>query len=267
MNQILQDRVSLVTRASGGIGAGIARILASAGGTVVVAHLPRDDERVKSEALAGEITANGATAVAVPLDVTNPGSIASCIGAVLSRFTRVDILVNNAGLMQTTAGLETSANDFDTRHAVNVKGVWAMSVGCSHHLKTGGHGRIINVSSGAGRRGSADLPAYSASKAALINLTQSLATALAPQGVTVDAVCPGFIWTEMCEGFLRLPRADGPLHVHGEDQLREWAHNEIPMGRPQTAEDVGHAVAFLASAHAANITGQSLNVDGGLMMN
>lgn len=267
MSGTLAGKVAIVTGASGGIGAGIAKVLAAAGADIALSHYPERSERARCESTAAEIAAAGGTAVAVPLDVTEPGSIDACVKAAIGRFSRLDILVNNAGVMQATSWLDTSAQDFDRCHSVNLKGVWVMSVAVVPHLRAAGDGRIVNISSGAGRRGSPDMPAYSASKAALISLTQSLAAALAPDGITVNAVCPGIIWTPMCEGFFRLPRPRGGYDVEDEETFLEWSSKAIPLRRPQTAEDVGHAVAFFASPAARNITGQSLNVDGGLMMN
>jgi NAD(P)-dependent dehydrogenase (short-subunit alcohol dehydrogenase family) len=266
-NLDLAGKVAIVTGASRGIGEGVATALAAASARVLVAHLPERDDEDAAERIVEAIERRGGAARSCPLVLPDRASIARAVAVCLSHFSRVDILVNNAGVMQRTAGLATSEEDFDRCHAVNLKGAWAMSHACVPHLKAAGEGRIVNISSGAGRRGSANLPAYCASKAALISLTQSLSSALAADNITVNAVCPGVILTPMSESFARITRFPDRREEDDVAAMVAWSKREIPLGRMQTPADVGHAVTFLASPDARNITGQALNVDGGLMMN
>jgi meso-butanediol dehydrogenase/(S,S)-butanediol dehydrogenase/diacetyl reductase len=263
----LSGKVAIVTGASRGIGEGIAVVLATAGAHVLVTHLPDADDQHAAGQVVKTIETEGRTGRSCPLELPDPDSISRCVTACLDHFGRIDILVNNAGVMQRSSGLATSIEDFDRCHEVNLKGVWAMSQACIPHLKAAGEGRIVNVSSGAGRRGSPNLPAYCASKAAVISLTQSLASALAADNITVNAVCPGIILTPMSEAFAKITPFPERRHADDTAAMVEWSEKEIPLGRMQTAADIGYAVAFLASRHARNITGQALNVDGGLMMN
>jgi NAD(P)-dependent dehydrogenase (short-subunit alcohol dehydrogenase family) len=263
---LLEGKVALITGASRGIGASIAKILSTNGADVAVAFYPSAVDRSGAETVIDEVKALDGNGFALPIDVTDPLSVRACVDHVVSRFGRLDILVNNAGVMQRSAGPDTTLRDFDRCHAVNLQGVWTTTQACVSHLRASGEGRIVNISSGAGRRGSAMIPAYSVSKAAVISLTQSLATMLAPDNITANVVCPGIVWSPMCEEFFGLMGT--PDHQSAsEETLLAWSRANIPLGRPQSADDVGHAVAFFASSGARNITGQALNVDGGLMMN
>lgn len=260
----LESKTVLITGGGQGIGRGIALAMASAGADVVVTHLPTPNDSAQAEGVAGDVRALGHRSFAVPLNVTDAQSIHSALAGLFDRISGIDILVNNAGVMQRSAGLNTTDEDFDLCHAVNVKGVWNVTHAVLPHFKDRGVGCVINISSGAGRRGSPDLPAYSASKAAVISITQSLALALGPYNVNVNCVCPGIVWTPMCEQFAGL--FDPSAGQDPRQTLEEIWRPTIPLRRLQTAEDVGHAVVFLASSGAKNITGQSLNVDGGLVM-
>ncbi|MEM9177267.1 MAG: SDR family oxidoreductase, partial [Myxococcota bacterium] len=145
---------------------------------------------------------------------------------------------------------------------------WSMTRALVPHMKTRGGGRIVNIASIAGRKGGTPLPAYAASKAGAISLTQSLASELGPDDITVNAICPGLLWTPMwekLEGMLR-GTEDGEI-VDQRAAFDAHLAANCPLQREQTPEDIGHAVAFLASDLARNITGQALNVDGGLEMN
>jgi meso-butanediol dehydrogenase/(S,S)-butanediol dehydrogenase/diacetyl reductase len=263
----LSGRVAIVTGASRGIGEGIAVALASVGARVLVTHLPDPEDEGAAKEVVDRIEKEGGAARCSALRLPYPASIAECVAECLRQFSRIDILVNNAGVMQRSSGLATSDEDFDRCYDVNLKGVWAMSQACIPYLKAAGEGRILNISSGAGRRGSANLPAYCASKAAVISLTQSLASALASDNITVNAICPGIILSTMSKAFARI--TSFPNRQHGDDveAMVAWSEREIPLGRMQTPADIGHVATFMASALARNITGQALNVDGGVIMN
>ena len=261
------DKVALVTGGGQGIGAAIARRLAGSGARVFVTHLPSAGETEAAGRTVGAIRADGGEIVAGVLELPDQGSAAACAAEIEKRFGRLDILVNNAGVMQRVSGLATSVDDFERCFAVNHLGIWTMTKACLPLLRSAGAARVVNISSGAGRRGSANLPAYGASKAAAISLTQSLAEALAPFAITVNAVCPGVLLTPMSRSFADIVPFPGRTTADNTSAMIEWSETLIPLGRMQDAEDVAHAVAFFASSGARNITGQSLNVDGGLMMN
>jgi NAD(P)-dependent dehydrogenase (short-subunit alcohol dehydrogenase family) len=248
----LAGRTSLVTGAAQGIGLGIALELAKEGSQVVLADLAVDQARAAAE----DIERLGQRALAVLLDVTHEGSVEQCVATAIERFPRLDILVNNAGVHCEKLARTSTVDHFRQCFDVNLYGVWRMTQALIPHCRANGDGRIINIASINGRKPWAETPAYSASKAALINLTQSLATTLGPDRITVNAVCPGGVMTHMAELFTR-DRSTLP-----EDIIRSRA-----LKRMLEAEDVGQAVVFFASGRARNITGQALNVDGGTVMN
>jgi NAD(P)-dependent dehydrogenase (short-subunit alcohol dehydrogenase family) len=248
----LSNRVALVTGAAQGIGLGIALELAKAGSRIVVA----DRDLPKAEGAVAELHNSGATAIAVAVDVTNAASVNGCVRAALEQFSAVDVLVNNAGIHCEKLGQPSTEEHFHRCLDVNLVGVWRMTQALVPHFKARREGKIINIASIDGRKPWAQTPAYSASKAALINLTQSLAIDLGVHNINVNAVCPGGVMTGMADAFQR----DFPA-------LRDHIINSRPLKRALSPEDVGKAVLFFASSHAANITGQALNVDGGAVMN
>ena len=267
MMNSLADKTALITGASQGIGKGIACELAIAGANIVITYFDNPTDHENAESTIAQIQSLGGNAIAVAADVTQETSIKQCVELTVSHFSGLDILINNAGVMQQTKGLHTPVEEFSRCHTININGTWRMAIACAPHLKACGEGRIINISSGAGRRGSADLPAYSASKAAMISLTQSLALALAPDNITVNTLCPGVIWTPMCQTFAGLMEGVDSENAVNKEKFIQDIKETIPLQRPQTAEDIGHAVVFFASSGAKNITGQALNIDGGINMN
>ena len=174
----VNGKIALVTGGGEGIGRGITMQLAEAGAQLVVGHESTPTAISRADSVVRKIRSLGCQATAVAVDVTCRVSIRSALDEILARMTKIDILVNNAGVMQQNVGMQTSDEDFDHCFAVNVKAAWCLSQEIIPHFLAGGEGRIVNIASGAGRRGLPDIPAYSASKAALINLTQSLAAAL-----------------------------------------------------------------------------------------
>lgn len=262
----LQGKVALVTGGGQGIGRGIVLELAAAGADVVITHLPTPADRERAQTMAGEVVEMGRRAFPVPMDIAERASVGDGLREVFVRAGKLDILVNNAGVMQRESGLETSAAEFDRCYSVNLRGIWHLAQELVPRFKSQRSGKVINISSTAGRRGTSELPAYCASKAAVINLTQSLALALAPHDVNVNAVCPGIVWTPMSEqyaGVMEHRAAGDPVDM---PQFLEPIRRTIPLQRVLTAQDIGHAVVFLASDRARNITGQTLNVDGGFVM-
>ena len=200
----LAGRVAIVTGGASGIGRGIAVELLRAGATIVIA----DMDISKGEALARDMSPRGEGAMAVHLDVTSNDSVRRCIEEVVERTSQIDILVNNAGVFQSDLGLGLDGDGFNRCLDVNLTGIWRVTREVVPHLRLRGGGRVINIASTGGRRGIGFAPAYCASKAGVINLTQSLASALGADGINVNAVCPGAISTAMREGIVAL----GPDH-------------------------------------------------------
>jgi NAD(P)-dependent dehydrogenase (short-subunit alcohol dehydrogenase family) len=225
-----------------------------------VALVDRDERRL------AELTDIG---VPVSADVTSAASAAAAMALVKERLGRLDILVNNAGIQSATLGMpftNQSAADWQRVYDVNTIGTFQMSQAASTHLLESGHGAIVNVASVSGRSGFQTDPAYGASKAAVLNLTQAMARDLAPS-VRVNAVCPGMVFTPFYAAQQKAAMAQGVTRAEtAEEYFDEKARRLIPMARGQRPDDIAAATVFLCSALAANITGQALNVDGGLVM-
>lgn len=256
----LDGKVAIVTGGSRGIGASIARRFARDGAAVVVAA-----NEASVAAVAESIRAEGGRATSIVADVTSAADVARIYDLAEADFGRVDISVQNAGVI-TIARIEAMTEaEWDRVMAVNTKGVFlCCQAAIARMRKHGGGGRLINTASGQARQGFIFTPHYAASKFGVIGITQSLAKEVAKEGITVNAFCPGIIETDMWAyndeawGKLMGNYAPGAL-------MAEWVEN-IPMGRAGTGEDVAGLVAFLAGADAAYITGQTINVDGGLIM-
>jgi NAD(P)-dependent dehydrogenase (short-subunit alcohol dehydrogenase family) len=247
----LDGQAALVTGAAQGIGRGIALELARAGSRVMIA----DRDMARAHATAEEMQAQGFEVVASQVDVTDETSIVRCVQAALARFGRIDILVNNAGIHCEKVGEVSTVEQFNRCLDVNLLGVWRMTQALLPHFKAHGAGRIVNVASINGRKPWADTPGYSASKAGVINLTQSLAMQLGAANINVNAVCPGGVMTGMADAF-----TDDRTAME-----QEIVQSRI-LKRALLPEDIGHAVVFLASSQARSITGQALNVDGGTVL-
>ncbi len=259
----LDDRVAIVTGGGRGIGRGIVLALAHAGADVAIA----DVDLESAEATAKEVESRGRRALVVRADVAQESSVAEAVARTLAELGRVDVLVNNAGVVQDAIGDATTEADFDRCHAVNVKGIWNATRAVLPHFRERGGGKVVNIASIAGRSGANGLAPYSASKAAAISLTQSLASELGPENVNVNAVCPGLLWTPMWEKLEGIFREnDDPAVVNERAAFDAYIQSRCPLRREQTPEDIGHAVVFLVSDAARNITGQALNVDGGIIM-
>ena len=189
-------KTALVTGGARGIGRGIAHVLASNGADVVVADIIQDEARE----VATEVEARGRQAIASDVDVTDQDSVDRMVQDAIDRFGQIDILVNNAGVVGAPGWeerQETSEEDWDLSYEVNVKGMVRVTSAVSGHMKQRKYGKIINVSSVAGRKGGPFSPAYGVSKAGVISFTQSTASELAPYDINVNAICPGLIWTPM----------------------------------------------------------------------
>jgi NAD(P)-dependent dehydrogenase (short-subunit alcohol dehydrogenase family) len=247
----LQGQNALVTGAAQGIGRGIALELARAGCRVVIA----DRDLARAQAAAQAMQTAGLEVIALLVDVTDATSIHECVQAAIARFGRIDILVNNAGIHCEKLGETSTVEQFNRCLDVNLLGVWRMTQALVPHFEAHGTGRIVNVASINGRKPWADTPGYSASKAAVINLTQSLAMQLGAANINVNAVCPGGVMTAMADA----------LTTDLAALEREIVESRL-LKRPLLPEDIGHAVVFFASPKARSITGQALNVDGGTVL-
>ena len=264
----LTGRTAMVTGGASGIGRGISLVLAGQGAGIVVADLNPQG----AEAVAAEVAELGRESMSIALDVTEPSSIDAVTEAVMGRFSKIDILVNNAGVAGASGWDErqrANIDDWDYTYQVNLRGVALMSDAVVPHMMERRSGKIINIASIAGRQGSPTITHYNASKAGVISLTQGLATRLAPYNINVNAICPGLLWTPLWERLAARNRS-------GDEQLSDLTERQVfekrvaestPLGREQTPEDIGKLAAFLASEDACNITGQAINVDGGLRMN
>ena len=246
---MLKDKVALVTGASRGIGREIAQTLAAYGASVIVNYNGSKD---RADEVVEMISAAGGKAIAVKADVAKAEEIARLFEEAQAAFGRIDILVNNAGITRDNLILKMSEEEYDTVLDTNLKGAFLCMKHAAKIMLRQKNGRIINISSISGIAGNAGQANYCAAKAGLIGLTKSLAKELGSRGITVNAVAPGFIETEITEKL--------------SEQVKEGMLAQIPLKRAGSVKDIAEAVAFLASERAAYITGQTLSVNGGMAM-
>ena len=244
----LKDKIALVTGAGRGIGREIAVKLAQNGADVALVDLGTDDV----EQVALEIREMGRQALALQGNVADSASVEEFIKKAVSELGRIDILVNNAGITRDTLLMRMKEEDWDAVIDVNLKGTFLCTKVVSKIMMKQRFGRIINIASVIGLMGNAGQSNYGASKAGIIGFTKSAARELASRNITVNAVAPGFIATVMTD-------------VLSED-VKERLQQEIPLGRIGTPDDIANAVVFLASELASYITGQTIAVDGGMVM-
>jgi NAD(P)-dependent dehydrogenase (short-subunit alcohol dehydrogenase family) len=253
----LDGKVAFVTGASRGIGEAIARRFAAEGARVTLAA--RD--LVACERIAADINRGGGDALAIGCDVTLAVSFSSAIAETVARRGRIDILVNNAGLGGPTPLDDPDDSRWNSIIATNLTAVFRVTREAAPFIPQGG--RIINLSSVVGRFGVAGLSAYSASKHGVIGLTRSLALELAPRQITVNAMCPGWVETNMArEGWKGLSRSGS----RGKEDGREVAARMAPLGRVLEPDEVAGLAAYLASDDARSVTGQAVVIDGGQVM-
>ena len=247
----LDGRIGLVTGGGGGIGRAIAHRLARDGMAVVV---------LDSDGGAAQMVASGIGGLAVTADVTEPEAVGRAVDATLARFAKIDLLVNNAGVAWMGPVLDTPLEALRSMLAVNVEGVFIVSRAVLPHMIERHAGSIVNLASWAGKTGPAYFAGYSASKFAVIGLTQTLAREMAPHGIRVNAICPGIV-------------VDTAMRTAIEAQQRRYGLPEtaerersVPIGRVSVPDDVARIAAFLASDESSYMTGESINLSGGLLM-
>ena len=255
-------RSVLVTGGARGIGKGIARSFLEAGHKVMIADLAAGGgwryelgSQTEMEDAVGELSALGEVRC-TPLDVTNGESCAAAVQATVDAFGGLDVLVNNAGVVDSGALDEFSEAQWDKTFAVNVKGVFLMTQAALAALRASDDAAVVNTASIAGKRGAPRMAAYCGSKFAVVGITQSFALELAGDGIRVNALCPGMVNTAMWHDHLMANQGDAVF----QERMRDL----IPLGRPQTAEDMGQAAVFLATA--PNVSGIALNVAGAFEM-
>ena len=246
---MLTGKVAVVTGASRGIGRQIARTMAREGAIVIVNY---NGSAAKAEEVVKEITEAGGQAEAMQCNVSDYAASQEFLNSVIGKYKRIDILVNNAGITRDNLLMKMSEEDFDAVLDTNLKGAFNCTKHVSRQMLKQRSGRIINISSVSGVAGNAGQANYCASKAGVIGLTKSVARELGSRGITVNAIAPGFIETEMTE-------------VLPED-VKKSMGDQIPLKRFGKTEDVAEMAAFLASDKAAYVTGQVICVDGGMAM-
>lgn len=245
----LNERIAVVTGASRGIGRAIALELAERGATVIVNYQKNADA---AQEVVAQITGAGGQASAFGADVSQEEGANALIKYAIDTYGKIDILINNAGTTRDNVIMMMGADDFDTVIQTNLRSTWLCSKAAVRAMMRKRYGRIVNVTSISGIMGNAGQTNYSASKAGIIGLTKALAREVAARNITVNAVAPGFVLTDLTSS---LP-----------EEITKKLNENIPLGRWGTVEDVAKSTAFLASDEAAYITGHVLVVDGGLAM-
>ncbi len=247
----LQDQVAVITGASRGIGRAIALELARRGATIVINYRDANNLADANQVLEA-ITSAGGKAITVEGDVSTEDGANALIKAALDAFDKIDILVNNAGITRDNLIMMMKPDDFDAVISVNLRSTWLCSRAAVRSMMRKRYGRIVNIASVSGVVGQAGQTNYSASKAGIIGFTKALAREVASRNITVNAVAPGFVLTDLTKD---LP-----------EELTSQLNQLIPLGRWGTVEDIANAVAFLVGSEAGYITGHVLNVDGGMAM-
>ena len=244
----LAGKVAMVTGAAQGIGKAVALLLARNGADIIVADINLE----KAEETAKEIQALGRKALAVKVDVGNLDDVIRVVQTVLEEFSQIDILVNNAGINRDKLILRMTEEDWDVVLKINLKGTFNCTKAVVRHMSKQRSGKIVNIASVVGEMGNAGQANYAASKAGVIGFTKTVAREFAQRGINVNAIAPGYIETPMTDVLA--------------EKVKEQLRRMIPMERLGKPEDVAEAVLFLVSEASSYITGQVLNVNGGIYM-
>jgi len=244
----LTDKVAIVTGASRGIGEAIAKQLSSCGAKIIL--IARNSDQLV--AVKETIISNGGIAESIAGDVSNLNSISEIVTNTIDKWGQIDILVNNAGIARDNIIMRMKEDDWDSVMNINLKGCFNGIKSVARPMIKNKAGRIINITSVIGQIGNAGQSNYAASKAGIMGLTKSMAKELGSRNITVNAVAPGYITTDMTNEL--------------NDEVKEQLKSSIPLGRLGTPDDVANLVCFLASDEAGYITGQTFNVDGGMVM-
>lgn len=249
MKMMLEDKNVLVTGGSRGIGKAIALAAAAAGANVAIAYASAEGPALE---VVAQIKLLGRNAVAIKSDVSDFAQAGAVVAQAVEALGHLDVVVNNAGVTRDKLAIALSEDDWDTVLDTNLKGAFAVSQAAAKHMAKRRYGRIINISSVSGITGNAGQANYAAAKAGLVGMTKTFAKELAGRNITVNAVAPGFIATDMTDAL--------------SDKIKESVLPYIPLKRFGQPEDIAHAVLFLASDYANYITGATLVVDGGMTM-
>ena len=278
----LSGKVAIVTGAGGrnGIGRAIANRLTQEGADVVVTDIERSVEAIRPEdrqagweglpSVVSEIEASGRQALGLFSDVSDSSQVEDMVNQTLQRFGHIDILVNNAGSRpgrDRVPVVELEEDAFDEVMRVNVRGTYLCSRAVARHMiGRGGPGKIIIISSGAGKRGIARYAAYCASKFALVGFTQALAQELAPQRINVNAICPGLVDTERVDFIAAALAPEGQSAAEHRAMMVRERNSRVPLGRIAAGDDIAKMAAFLSSSESDYVTGLSISVSGGVEM-
>ena len=244
----LDGQVALVTGGGQGLGELFCKKLAGAGASIVVADIAEDN----AKRVASELEAAGTKALAVAADVSNADQVNDMIAKTIEVFGKIDILVNNAGITRDTLMMRMEEKLWQQVIDINLTSVFLCTKAAIRHMAKARYGRIVNISSVVGLIGNPGQANYSAAKAGILGLTKTTAKEMAGRNITANAIAPGYIATDMTD--------------HLSDKAKDAFLNNIPLGRPGSPEDVANALLFLVSGAASYITGQVVNVDGGLVM-
>ncbi len=252
----LKDKVAIVTGAGRGIGKAIAESFARQGAAVAIADIKLE----LAEQAARQI---GSPAIAIEVDVSDAGSVEAMTEQVESRLGPLDILVNNAGVSYITSFLDCTEEIWEKTMQVNLKGAFHGSQSAIRRMLPRKRGVILNMSSQSGKTGNTHYAAYCASKFGIIGLTQSLAVEFAGDGIRVNALCPGVVFTPLWDGMIADYAKKRNMKT---EEVKGYLESKVPMGRLCSPKDVANAAVFLASDEAGFITGQSINISGGIVM-
>ena len=256
---MLTGQNAIITGSTSGIGLGIAEALAAKGANIVVNSY---SDRTEDHAIAADLAArHGVEAVYIKADMAKPDECRGLVEQAVSRFGTLDILVNNAGIQHVAPVEEFPTERWDAIIAINLSSAFHTTAAAVPHMRAAGYGRIVNIASAHGLRASPEKAAYVAAKHGVVGLTKTVALELAGQGVTCNAVCPGFVLTPLVE--VQIEDRAKETGLDREAVIRDIILAKQPSKQFATVEEIGAATAFLASKAAAQITGTTLSVDGG----